>query len=124
LRGCVIMKDTTRPIILLEKTADSEIERFQNQTLRPILKLQNELLISFFQNQLLEKKINWEKSEEIKRREIIHSILKKEISFRSLIIGLVCGHFTREEAGFYFQHKSEATRRIVTMLIERLISQV
>lgn len=118
------MKDRTRPIIILEKTADSEIEKFQNQTLRPILKLQNELLISFFQNQLLEKKIDWEKSEEIKRREIIHSILQKEISFRSLIIGLVCGQFNLEEADLYFQHKSDLNKRIISMAIERIGSQL
>ena len=121
---CEEMKDTTRPIIACEKEADTDMEKFQNQTLRPILKLQNELLISIFQSQLIDKKIHWEKLESNKRREIVHSIFQKEISFRSFTIGLVCGHFNVEETSFYLQHKTELNKRIISMSIERVGSQL
>ena len=118
------MKDTTRPIIFCEKEAVSEIEKFQNQTLRPILKLQNDLLIRFFQNQLIDKKIHWEKLESNKRIEVIHATFQKEISFRSFTIGLVCGYYNDQESKFYLQHKTELNKRIVSMSIERISSQI
>jgi hypothetical protein len=120
LLGCEEMNDATRPIITLEKEADTDMEKFQNQTLRPILKLQNERLINFFQSQLIDKKIHWEKLESNKRREVIHAAFQKEISFRSFTIGLVCGHFNVAETSFYLQHKTELNKRIVTMSIERI----
>jgi hypothetical protein len=123
LLGCEEMKDATRPIITLEKEAATDMEKFQNQTLRPILKLQNELLISFFQNQALEKKINLEKLESDKLKNIVRNTLQKDINFRTLMIGIVCGHFSELETEIYFQYKAEANRRIVTMIIERLCSQ-
>ena len=41
------MSDRTsiRPTLTFEKEAESEFEKFQNEVLRPILKLQNDLLI-------------------------------------------------------------------------------
>lgn len=118
------MKDTTRPIITLEKEAETDMEKFQNQTLRPILKMQNDLLISFFQNQLIDKKIHWEKLESNKRREVIHATFQKEISFRSFTIGLVCGHYNDQETKFYLQHKTELNKRIISMSIERVGSRL
>lgn len=124
LLGCEEMKDTTRPIVALEKEADTDMEKFQNLTLRPILKLQNELLTQFFQNQLIDKKIHWEKLESNRRREVIHATFQKEISFRSFTIGLVCGHYNDQETKFYLQHKTELNKRIISMSIERIGSQL
>ena len=118
------MKDQERPEIVLEKTADSEIEKFQNQVLRPILKLQNDLLISFFKHQATDKKIILEKLEPEKRKELVRNTLQKDMNFRSLILGMICGHFSETESELYFQHKAEINRRIVTMMIERICSQL
>lgn len=51
----------TRPII---KTISREkhslsLELFQNETLRPILKMKNDVIVSFFKQYLLDKKITW-----------------------------------------------------------------
>lgn len=118
------MKEVTRPVIVLEKTADSEIEKFQNLVLRSILKLQNDLLLRFFKQQAIEKKIVVEKLEPEKVKELVRNTLQKDMNFRSLMIGMVCGHFSELESDIYFQHKPEANRRIVTMMIERLCSQL
>lgn len=117
------MKLTERPIIVTEKNAIHEVEKFQNEILRPILKMQNELLIAFFKENIAEKNLSFSKLEVTKQRELLKSMLQKDFHFRSLMIGLVCGHFSEDEVCFYFQHKTEMNKRIVSMLEERLFSQ-
>ena len=44
-----------RPVISTDPTS-SDVERFQNETLRPILKLQHDLLIGIFQHYIEQRK--------------------------------------------------------------------
>ena len=52
------MKPKERPILEnIVKDDTLEIESFQNKTLRPIIKMQHEILIACFNNYLEDKKI-------------------------------------------------------------------
>jgi hypothetical protein len=118
------MKHSARPHIVIEKQAETEVELFQNQTLRPILKLQNNLLLDFFKQQLLNKNIDLTLLSTEKVAELVHNSLHKDSAFRSLMLGLVCGHFTEQESQLYFQHKTELNKRTIAMMAERLCSNL
>lgn len=112
-----------RPVIEVFTENSTIFESFQSTTLRPILKLQNQTLLSLFAVHLLENKIKLSEQSTEKQDETIHTILKKNMPFKNLSIGLVVGHFTEEELQFYNSNKSEVTKRIVELVIKRLSDQ-
>lgn len=112
-----------RPIVEVFTEKSTVLESFQSNTLRPILKLQNETLLSLFSAHLTENKIKLSQQSIEKQEETIHTILKKNMAFKNLSIGLVLGHFTDTELAFYNSNKSEVSKRIVELIIKRLSDQ-
>jgi hypothetical protein len=99
-------------------------EKFQNNTLRPILKLQNSLLLVFFQNYIIKhKRVYYDLSLE-KRLTYIENALYKDHKFRNALKGLIIGHFTVEEYNEYLQHYSSLNKRMIYMVTERFKNQV
>tara|TARA_B100000767_G_scaffold258968_1_gene268192 strand:- start:178 stop:594 length:417 start_codon:yes stop_codon:yes gene_type:complete len=102
----------------------SSDERFQNETLRPILKLQNPLLISVFTNYIEKRKgVFYDLSLDKKIIYIENSLIKDQ-KFRSSLKGLIIGHFTIAEYQKYSLNSSSLNKRIINMLIKRLQYQV
>mgnify|MGYP004081982933 FL=1 len=102
----------------------SSDERFQNETLRPILKLQNPLLISVFTNYIEKRKgVFYDLSLDEKIIYIENSLIKDQ-KFRSSLKGLIIGHFTIAEYQKYSLNSSSLNKRIINMLIKRLQYQV
>ena len=117
---------SNRPEIKKTITFDSmnSDERFQNETLRPILKLQNPLLISVFTNYIKKRKgVFYDLSLEKKITYIENSLIKDQ-KFRSFLKGLIIGHFTVAEYQKYSLNSSSLNKRIINMLIKRLQHQV
>ncbi len=99
-------------------------EKFQNNTLRPILKLQNPLLLVVFQNYIVKHKgVFYDLSIE-KRLAYIENALYKDQKFRNALKGLIIGHFTVEEYNEYTQHSSSINKRMMHMVMERVKNQV
>ncbi|MFK7949544.1 MAG: glyoxalase [Saprospiraceae bacterium] len=116
-----------RPILDLIK-ATTETEQFQNNTLRPILKFQNPLILEVFRN-FIEKRFRKKKNtfsgmDISDQNAFINNTLKTDVSLKNIFLGIVLGHFTVEELAFYYKNKGEINRRITTLLIQRLQSQV
>ena len=99
-------------------------ERFQNETLRPILKLQNPLLIDVFQNYIEKRKGVFYELSLQKKLDYIESSLIKDQKFRNSVKGMVIGNFTVLEYGIYKQHSSSLNKRMMNLVIERLKDQV
>ena len=97
-----------------------ELERFQNEVLRPILKTQHELLIQSFQAYLKQRKIDFSKLNHQTQEKHINSILSKDTAYKNLQVGMIVGHFTLEEFTNYKEHSGEYNRRILQMLKKRL----
>lgn len=115
-----------RPDILTKNiNADmSSEEYFQNTVLRPIIKFQNDLLISvFLQFCKKYKNIFFDLSTE-KKILYIESVITKDsklkASFRNLIIGL----FSIDEYYEYLKSASALNKRMTGIIKERLISNV
>lgn len=99
-------------------------EYFQNNTLRPILKLQNDLLVEVFKNYAVKQKNTFFTLSPDKKEKYIENAIQKDLKFRNSLKGMIIGLFSVEEYSDYIQNSSNLNKRMMTMLIERLKSQV
>ncbi|MBC7486634.1 MAG: glyoxalase [Cytophagaceae bacterium] len=99
-------------------------EAFQNQTLRPILKFQNELLLAVYTEHVLKHKGIFYQLTIPKRLEFIKESLRKDPLLKHILLGIILGLFTQEEFQLYLIHEKELKKRIGDMLIQRLQDQV
>lgn len=104
--------------------ATTETEIFQNQTLRPILKLQNDLYFSLFINYALRQKADFSSLSISKKQIFIEQSIQKDAVLKNTFIGITIGMFTLEEMKIYESESKVFNKRIITMLIERLKSQI
>ena len=102
----------------------SSEEIFQNQTLRPILKLQNDLFIEVFRNYAVKQKNVFFSLGPDKKMAYIENVIQRDIKFRNSLKGMVIGLFTVQEYQEYILNSSNLNKRMMNMLIERLKSQV
>ena len=102
----------------------SSEEYFQNQILRPILKLQNDLFIEIFKNYIIKSKANFETFTIDKKLLFIENSIQNDMKFRSLLNGIVIGLFTTDEYLLYSQNVTAFNKRIIMMLVERIKSQL
>lgn len=104
--------------------SSSADERFQNQTLRPILKLQNDLFVAVFRNHISKHKNLFYTYSIEKKLQFIENSIQKDIKFRNALKGMVIGLFTSDEYAAYLENSSALNKRMMNMLIERLKSQI
>ncbi|RKN81030.1 glyoxalase [Ulvibacterium marinum] len=107
--------------ITLEMTDE---ERFQNETLRPIIKFQNPLLLAAFGNYIAKHKNRFHDLVLEKRLEYVENAIQKDIKFRNSLKGMVIGQFTLEEYQKYIQNSSALNKRMMGMVIDRLKDQI
>jgi hypothetical protein len=106
-------------------TENSSIEeKFQNQTLRPILKFQNDLFIEVFRNYATKQKGVFFTLSPEKKMSYIENAIQRDIKFRNSLKGIVIGLFTITEYKEYIQNSSNINKRMMNLLIERLKSQI
>lgn len=99
-------------------------EHFQNKTLRPIIKMQNPLLMEVFKNYVRKHKgVFYELSLE-KKMVYIERCIQKDIKFRNSLKGMVIGQFSVEEYAIYITNSSALNKRMMNMVIERLKDQI
>ena len=102
----------------------SSDELFQNQVLRPILKLQNDLFIASFINHLGKNRIDFDSFSVEKKLMTIENAIQKDIKFRNALKGMIIALFTLDEYAQYIKNSSSLNKRMMGMLIERLKEQV
>ena len=115
-----------RPDILsttLNKNMSND-ERFQNTTLRPIIKLQHDLFMEVFKNYITKhKNVFYELSLENKLNYVENAI-HKDMKFRNSLKGMVIGQFTTEEYKLYIKNSSALNKRMMNIVKERLLSNI
>ncbi len=99
-------------------------ELFQNNVLRPILKLQNDLLVAYFINYLGKNRANFNSLSVEKKFVAIDNAIQKDVKFRNSFKGMIIGLFTSDEYATYIENSSSLNKRMMGMLSERLKSQV
>ncbi|AXG71640.1 hypothetical protein KORDIASMS9_03897 [Kordia sp. SMS9] len=102
----------------------SNDERFQNSTLRPVIKLQSSLLIAAFRNYIIKRKnVFYDLSLE-KRLQYIENAIQKDMKFRNSLKGMIIGQFTLKEYQEYIQNSSPLNKRMMNIVVERLKDNV
>jgi hypothetical protein len=102
----------------------SSEELFQNEVLRPILKLQNDLFVASFTNYISKYKRDFYTRTVENKLAIIENAIQKDIKFRNALKGMIIALFTTEEYAIYIKNSSSLNKRMMNLLIERLKSQV
>ena len=115
------MKSKVRPQLSdLVNAGTLEIEKFQNDTIRPIIKMQHNFLIISFKNYIKKSKTDFYNIKTEKQKEKINSILTKDIIFKNMILGGIIGQLSDEELIFYLKDSSELKKRILQIIKQRL----
>lgn len=115
-------KQTIRPILTFEIKAQTDIEQFQNEVLRPILKMQNDLLVQIFQHYCKKRKGIFDKLSDKDKSIYIEQALKKDMKFKHYLEGIATGMFTVEEYDKFMENEEELTKRMMNMMVQRLQS--
>ena len=115
-----------RPQIKKHQTFEtmSAEERFQNTTLRPVLKLQNPILLASFVNYAIKHKGVFFDIPTEKQLSYIENAIHKDQKFRNALKGIVIGQFTMEEYTVYTQNSSKLNKRMMNLVITRLQDQL
>lgn len=115
-----------RPQILSAKVTGtmSDEERFQNQTLRPIIKFQNELFLHVFQSYITKRKNSFYQLTLEKRMDYVIHAIQKDLKLRNSLKGMVIGQFSIEEYELYSSNSSALNKRILNMIIKRTQDQI
>lgn len=95
-------------------------ECFQNKTLRPVVKLQNDLLLAAFRNYIAKHKNVFYDLNVEKKLDYIENAIHKDMKFRNSLKGMVIGQFTLEEFDIYIQNSSALNKRMMDIVKERL----
>ncbi|MCT8340312.1 glyoxalase [Flavobacteriaceae bacterium TK19130] len=99
-------------------------EYFQNNTLRPIAKLQDGLLLAAFRNYVRKhKNVFYDLSLE-KRLDYIENAIHKDMKFRNSLKGMIIGQFTIDEYETYIADSSALNKRMMNIVKERLKSNI
>jgi hypothetical protein len=102
----------------------SATETFQNQTLRPVLKLQNEIYLMFFKDYALRKISDFDTLKKEQKINFINQSLQKDNALRNRLIGITIGMLTPEEMEIYLSDTKSFNKRIISMLTERIKNQL
>ncbi|MEO8932664.1 MAG: glyoxalase [Xanthomarina sp.] len=116
----------SRPTISSALFSDSMSadERFQNTTLRPILMLQNDLLVEVFKNYIWNHKNVFSTLTTKEQIDYIENAIKKDTKFRNSLKGMIIGQFTLEEYTLYITNFSALNKRMMQLVKERIISNI
>ena len=111
-----------RPEIFSEQITWNEIETFQNEVLRPILKYQHDLVIQLtLKESLFQKQISTISAIQ-QKRDLIKRFFLSQPNFKYFLIGQICGLLTSTEFEYYLSSKKELDKRISNMLADRILS--
>ena len=111
-----------RPDLNLDTAQSTPAEVFQNQTLRPLLKMQHEVLLHIFRHYIRKRKnVFLSLAPKAKLEYIAHSV-RSDIALRHLLAGAVVGHFTVAELAFFLENEADAMKRLADLTIQRIQS--
>ncbi|MFT4753967.1 MAG: hypothetical protein ACI9GM_000083 [Salibacteraceae bacterium] len=100
----------------------SSEEKFQNNILRPIIKLQHDLIVRYFEHYLTSKKVKIEKLNELQKRDLIEISFNRDPRLKTDLRSLIIGLFTLEEYSDYLQISSPINKRINSIIKNRVSS--
>jgi len=113
-----------RPVLDLDTTESRPVEQFQNETLRPILKLLNPTILRLVAARLARYGVGFAAMDRTDQRDRLRNLMKEDGRLKRTLLGMVVGHLTGDELDAYLAHKDEVRRRTVPMLLARAQDQI
>jgi len=99
-------------------------EQFQNKTLRPIAKLQNDLFVEVFKNYIQKHKNAFYAFPVEKKMAFIENAIQRDIKFRNSLKGIMIGQFTIDEYSIYIENSSALNKRMMNIVKERMLDNI
>ena len=98
-----------------------EEELFQNMVLRPVIKMQHDLLILRVKSYFSSKKVIFHLMDTSKRTTAIESAFQNDLALKKEIQGMIIGQLTQDEFKLYLSWERSVNKRIVQMVRNRMI---
>lgn len=121
----MISKKDLRPVLEIPTFEESSpVEKFQNEVLRPILKLQNEIFLAFYKAFLARQKSDFNALTQEEKRNFINQSFQSDANLKNTCLGMMLGMLTTEEFEIYNLDDKAYNKRIFTMLSQRISNQL
>lgn len=121
------MKERDLGLLALRPDIDTQpasgVAAFLHETLRPVLKLQNDTLLTLVAADVSKRVRGFEGFAPADQQRKLLELLRRDSRLKRVVLGVVFGMLTAEELAFALAHESEVRRRIVTLVAERVASQ-
>ncbi len=101
-----------------------EEELFQNMVLRPIIKMQHDLLIMRVKSHFISKRVLFNVMDNKKRTEAIIQAFQSDHNLKKEIQGMIIGQLTVLEFQQYLKIERSLNKRIVQMVRNRMIDSL
>ena len=101
-----------------------EDELFQNMVLRPVIKMQHDILILRVQSHFLSKKIVFHMMDKKKRVNAIESAFQNDNAFKKEVQGMILGQLNPEEFQRYLKSERSMNKRIIQMVRNRMLDSI
>ena len=99
-------------------------ELFQNMVLRPVIKMQHDLLIMRVKSHFISKRVLFNVMDNKKRTEAIIKTFQSDHSFKKEIQGMITGQLSLAEFQQYLQSERSINKRIIQMVRNRMIDSL
>ncbi|NDC29794.1 MAG: hypothetical protein EBZ58_02400 [Bacteroidetes bacterium] len=108
-----------RPEIKFDTSKTSlDAETFQNQTLRPILKWQHDIIIQLLKNNFAKLIMPINKKEQV---VFMTKYLNKNLVLKQQLIGICIGLFTEDEMAFYLENQKTINSRLSQLVLKKAL---
>jgi len=101
-----------------------EEELFQNMILRPVIKMQHDLLIMRVKSHFISKRILFNVMDNKKRTEAIIQAFQSDHNLKKEIQGMIIGQLTVLEFQQYLKIERSINKRIIQMVRNRMIDSL
>jgi hypothetical protein len=97
---------------------------FQQQVLRPVLKLQHAVLLATVADFAHDYRLPLAGAEPTEATRLLTELLARNARLRATLAGLAVGMLTQPELAFFRQHRSELTRRLLDLAEQRVLTNI
>jgi hypothetical protein len=115
---------TMRPFIEVNTENAKPVEKFMHEVLRPILKQLNEQLLAIALVKLNLPNISFGNLSAQEKKKRIEGLISQNQKFKGQVKEMVITQFLTDESDFYQKNKRDLNKRIFSMTLERLLSQL
>ena len=101
-----------------------EEELFQNMVLRPVIKMQHDVLILRVKSYFVSKRVMFNVMDKQKRTLAIEQAFLGDNAFKKEIQGMILGQLDTTEYKRYLQNERTMNKRIIQMVRNRMLDSV